>query len=56
MSAFIDVGPRDGLPVVFVHAFPLSHAMWQPQIEALKNRYRTIAYDVRGFGANEAGE
>jgi len=56
MSEYIDVGPRDGLPVVFVHAFPLSHAMWQAQVDALKESYRVVAYDVRGFGASGAGD
>ena len=53
---YVDVGNRAGLPVMFVHAFPLSSQMWQPQIEALKDRYRVIAYDVRGFGESDAGD
>jgi 3-oxoadipate enol-lactonase len=39
-----------GSPLVLLHAFPLSRAMWQPQIEALRNDYRIIAPDLRGFG------
>ena len=40
-----------GLPVVFIHGFPFSGAMWQPQVEALsKAGLRAIAYDVRGHG------
>jgi 3-oxoadipate enol-lactonase len=41
-------GPSSGLPVVFVHGFPFSHAMW--------NTYRTLAYDIRGHGKTEAGD
>lgn len=41
-----------GTPVLFVHGFPLTHAMWQGQF-ALADRYRVIAPDLRGFGASE---
>ncbi len=57
MKTFVVVdGPSSGLPVVFVHGFPFSHAMWQPQIEALRNMYHTLAYDIRGHGKTEAGD
>jgi 3-oxoadipate enol-lactonase len=46
----------DGVPLVLVHGFPLSGAMWQPQISALSARYRVIAPDLRGFGASTFGE
>lgn len=49
-------GPDDGLPVVLIHGFPLSHRMWEPQLEALSDRFRTIAYDVRGLGRSEVGD
>ncbi len=48
-------GADDGLPVVFIHGFPLSHRMWEPQLEALPHRYRAVAYDVRGHGDSEVG-
>ena len=43
-------GDARGLPVVLLHAFPMSSAMWEPQLEALK-AYRVILPDFRGFGA-----
>jgi pimeloyl-ACP methyl ester carboxylesterase len=43
-------GDARGLPVVLLHAFPMSSAMWAPQLEALK-AYRVILPDFRGFGA-----
>lgn len=43
-----------GPPVVLLHAFPLSRAMWGPQMEALQDRYRLIAPDLRGFGGSKA--
>jgi pimeloyl-ACP methyl ester carboxylesterase len=39
-----------GPVILLVHGFPLSHAMWSPQIEALSSEYRVIAPDLRGFG------
>lgn len=43
-----DVGT--GLPVLFVHAFPLNRTMWAPQVSALVERCRCVAADLRGFG------
>jgi 3-oxoadipate enol-lactonase len=48
--SFEDTGPRDGMAVVFLHAFPMSGAMWSGQVNALSDRYRTVTMDVRGFG------
>lgn len=46
---YVDVGA--GQPVVLIHGWPLSHASWENQINALvANGYRAIAYDRRGFG------
>jgi 3-oxoadipate enol-lactonase len=52
----IEDGPPSGLPVVFIHGFPFSHAMWRPQVEALWSIYRTIVYDIRGHGLTGAGD
>jgi pimeloyl-ACP methyl ester carboxylesterase len=38
-----------GLPVVLLHAFPLSGEMWRPQAAALE-KFRVLAMDMRGFG------
>ena len=47
--AFKDSGK--GIPVILLHAFPLSAEMWEPQINALVSAgYRVIAPDFRGFG------
>lgn len=50
--AFDDIG--SGLPVVFLHAFPLNRTMWEPQIGALVAECRCIAIDFRGFGDSRA--
>ena len=47
--AYQDVG--SGHPVVLIHGWPASHAMWQYQLAELpKHGIRAIAYDRRGFG------
>jgi 3-oxoadipate enol-lactonase len=51
-----DVGPADAPALIFIHGFPLNRTMWQPQMEALKGRYRLIAYDLRGHGESSLGE
>jgi 3-oxoadipate enol-lactonase len=48
-------GPDSGLPVVFIHAFPMSKEMWKPQIDVLKSDYRILSYDVRGHGLSDIG-
>lgn len=40
-----------GLPLVLLHAFPLSRKMWSPQIQAFTQAgFRLILPDLRGFG------
>ena len=40
-----------GTPVVLIHGWPLSSAMWEHQAAFLvANGYRVISYDRRGFG------
>ncbi|MDL4775694.1 MULTISPECIES: alpha/beta fold hydrolase [Thermomonosporaceae] len=48
-----DVGT--GTPLVLLHAFPLSSAMWLGQREALAGRFRVITPDLRGFGGSVLG-
>jgi pimeloyl-ACP methyl ester carboxylesterase len=50
-GAEIEVVDRGrGAPVLLVHGFPLDHAMWDAQVEALPARGRVLAPDLRGFG------
>jgi len=46
--SYFDEG--QGTPIVFIHGFPFTKAMWAKQVETLKDKYRCIAYDVRGHG------
>jgi 3-oxoadipate enol-lactonase len=43
-----------GLPVVFLHAFPLHRRMWEPQLAALMHECRCVLPDLRGFGDSVA--
>ena len=50
---YVDVG-SGGPPVLLLHAFPFHAAMWEPQLEVLADRCRTIAPDLKGFGGSDA--
>lgn len=43
----------NGTPLVFIHAFPLSKTMWQPQVDALQDTYRVITIDLGGHGESD---
>jgi non-heme chloroperoxidase len=45
---------QSGVPVVFIHGWPLSHDMWEYQFNELPAQgIRCIAYDRRGFGKSD---
>ena len=43
-----------GVPLVFLHAFPLNRSMWAPQVAGLSRQFRTITIDLRGHGESDA--
>ncbi|MBI3356694.1 MAG: alpha/beta fold hydrolase [Nitrospirae bacterium] len=43
-----------GLPIVFLHAFPLNRTMWAQQEAALSSQFRVITVDLRGHGESDA--
>lgn len=45
-----------GLPIVFVHGFPLDHTMWRGQLDTFSKTHRVIAPDLRGFGRSDVTE
>jgi 3-oxoadipate enol-lactonase len=54
---FVDVGANSlDPPIVLIHGFPFALEMWNPQIGILKEKYRVIAYDVRGHGSTDDGD
>jgi len=50
--AYSDTGT--GLPIVFLHAFPLNRTMWAEQEAALSSHHRIITIDLRGHGESDA--
>jgi 3-oxoadipate enol-lactonase len=55
----INIDYRDtgsGVPVVFIHAFPLNQTMWDDQAAELSRRFRVITLDLRGFGQSDVPE
>ena len=45
-----DIG--EGVPLLLLHAFPLSRRMWQPQLAGLADSCRLLAPDLPGFGGS----
>jgi pimeloyl-ACP methyl ester carboxylesterase len=45
----------EGPPVVLLHGYTLDRTFWEPQVQALRHRYRVIVPDLRGFGESELG-
>jgi pimeloyl-ACP methyl ester carboxylesterase len=42
-----------GEPLVFVHGGGMSHEFWEQQTYTFADRYRVIAYDLRGHGESD---
>jgi pimeloyl-ACP methyl ester carboxylesterase len=59
ISSILTVSHREagqGIPLVFLHAFPLSSAMWQAQLDEFSRNFRVLAPDVRGIGESSRFE
>lgn len=54
--SYTDNGPEEGSVIIFIHGFPLNKTMWDKQLDALKEDYRVISYDIRGHGDSEIGK
>ena len=46
----------EGPPLLFLHAFPLGLAMWDPQAAAFASSHQVIRFDARGFGGSPPGD
>ena len=51
---YLNKGPQDGIPVIFVHGNLSSSLLWDETLAALPNGYRAFAIDMRGFGDTES--
>src|SRR5258708_26186928 len=51
-----EYGPGGKSQTVFIHGFPFSQEMWQPQIQGLQASFPLVTYDNRGHGASDAGD
>ena len=55
MMAYDDTG-GSGATLVLLHGFPFDRRMWRGQLEALRDEFRVVAPDLRGFGETPAGD
>jgi pimeloyl-ACP methyl ester carboxylesterase len=46
----------DGAPVILIHADWTDSGIWSPVVPLLRDRYRVIRYDLRGFGRSSRPE
>lgn len=53
--SYLDNGIEAENSLIFIHGFPFAKEMWKQQLEALDRSVHGIAYDIRGFGASDAG-
>ena len=49
-TGFIRAG--SGAPVLFIHGVGMNAAIWQPQIEMMKDRHDVVAIDMLGHGVS----
>jgi 3-oxoadipate enol-lactonase len=43
-----------GIPLVLIHGYPLSRALWEPQVTGLADVARVLALDLRGHGGSDS--
>lgn len=51
---YVDEG--SGPAILLTHGFGASSRMWEGQVEAFRDRYRIIAWDMRGHGDTDSPE
>ena len=55
IEIYYEIHGKEGAPwLVLSHSLACNVRMWDPQIEAFKDRYRILAYDLRGHGQTSA--
>jgi pimeloyl-ACP methyl ester carboxylesterase len=51
---YTERGNRGDIPLLFLHGWLGAASIWGPVMERLERRHRTLAVDLRGFGASAA--
>lgn len=51
LMSYSDAG--SGIPILFIHGYPLSRKLWEPQINDLQDVARVITPDLRGHGTSQ---
>ena len=46
-------GPKNAEPIVLLHGYPQTSAMWHAVAPILSRSYQVICPDLRGYGASE---
>jgi 3-oxoadipate enol-lactonase len=46
-------GPQDAPPLLMLHSLGTDGGVWQPQAEALSDRFRVLRPDLRGHGLTD---
>jgi non-heme chloroperoxidase len=50
---YVDDRGRGDPPVVLVHAWSMSHRLWENQVAYFARNHRVVSYDQRGHGASD---
>ena len=50
---YVDTGPEDAPLIVMIHGFPDFWYTWREQMLALKDDYRVVAMDLRGYNLSD---
>ncbi|MEU8221251.1 3-oxoadipate enol-lactonase [Kribbella sp. NPDC048915] len=53
---YVETGPADAPAVLLGASLGADHSMWEPQVDALSQRFRVIAFDHRGHGGSDVPE
>ena len=48
-----DSGPKEGLPIVFIHGNGANLTQWGAQLAHFRKSRRVVAFDLRGMGASD---
>lgn len=53
---YVDVGPEEGKPIIFIHGLTANIAFYRPLLQALAQPWRVVGLDLRGHGLSSKPE